>query len=150
METTPSPPESNVPHPQDPPPFTYPPATETIPEKDVRLWSTLCHLAALFGLVVPTLGSVVGPLVVWLIKRNDHPTIDAHGKEALNFQLSVLIYCWVLGIIGVATLWILVGFAFLALSFLIGLAALILAIVAAVKASNGESFRYPFSIRFFT
>jgi uncharacterized Tic20 family protein len=107
----------------------------------------LCHLAALLGLVIPSLGAIVGPLVIWLIRRNDHPAIDANGKESLNFQLSVLIYCWVLGLVGVATVWLLIGFVFIALGVLIGVA--VLAVVAAVKTSNGESFRYPFTIRFF-
>jgi uncharacterized Tic20 family protein len=82
------------------------------------------------------------------VKRNDHPIIDAHGKEALNFQISILIYSWVLGVIGALTAWILIGFLFLGLAFLIAIAGVIFAIIAAVKVSNGETFRYPFTIRF--
>lgn len=108
----------------------------------------LCHLSALAGLLVWSLGAVLGPLVVWLVKRNDHPIIDAHGKEALNFQISILIYSWVLGVIGALTAWILIGFLFLGLAFLIAIAGVIFAIIAAVKVSNGETFRYPFTIRF--
>ncbi|MBX3745347.1 MAG: DUF4870 domain-containing protein [Verrucomicrobiae bacterium] len=124
--------------------------TPALPEKEVRLWSMLCHLAALTGLLIPSFGAVVGPLVFWLVKRNDHPTIDANGKEALNFQLSALIYSWGLGLLGAATLFILVGFLFLFCAFVVSLAALILAIVASIKVSNGETFQYPFTIRFFT
>lgn len=122
----------------------------TLAEKDIRLWSMLCHLGALAGLFIPSLGAVAGPLVFWLIKRNDHPDIDRNGKESLNFQLSILIYTWALGVIGIATTFILIGFVFLFLAFCIGIAGLIFAIVAAVKVSNGESYRYPFTLRLLT
>lgn len=126
-----------------------PSVTPGLADKDVRTWSMLCHLAALLGLVVPSVGSVIGPLVVWLVKRNDHPTIDAHGKESLNFQLSILIYSWVLGVIGfIGTLFI-VGLPILLLAFLVGIAGLAFSVYAAIKASNGEAYRYPCTIRFF-
>lgn len=110
----------------------------------------LCHLAALAQLIVPipSLGAIAGPLVVWLIKRNDHPTIDQNGKESLNFQLSMLIYAWALWLIGVPTTFILVGFLFLAAGFIVWVIALVLAVVAAVKVSQGESYHYPMTIRF--
>jgi uncharacterized Tic20 family protein len=118
-------------------------------ERDVRLWGMLCHLAALCGFLVPSFGAVLGPLVIWLLRRNDHPGIDANGKESLNFQISMLIYSWVVGGVGALTLFILIGFVFLAVAFLIWLFAMIMAIVASIKVSNGESFRYPLTIRFF-
>ena len=108
----------------------------------------LCHLAALFGLLLPSLGAVVGPLVFWLLKRLDHPAIDAAGKESLNFQLSILIYSWVLGVLGAATAFILIGFLFLGAAVLVGILGLVLAVVASVKTSNGQPYRYPFTIRF--
>jgi uncharacterized Tic20 family protein len=119
-----------------------------IADKDVRTWSMLCHLAALAGLVVPSVGTVVGPLVVWLIKRNDHPTIDANGKESLNFQISMFIYVWALGLTGLATTFLLIGFGILALAFVAGIVGLVYSVIASIKVSNGESFRYPFTIRF--
>lgn len=126
-----------------------PTPSPALSDRDVRLWSMLCHLSALAGLLVPTIGSAVGPLVVWLIRRHDHPDIDAHGRESLNFQLSILIYCWALGILGILTTFILVGFVFLAAGFVVGIVGLGYAILAAVRTSNGETFKYPFSIRFF-
>lgn len=119
-----------------------------IADKDVRMWSMLCHLAALAGLVVPSVGTVVGPLVVWLIKRNDHPAIDANGKESLNFQISMFIYIWALGLTGLATTFLLIGFGILALAFVAGIVGLVYSVIASIKVSNGESFRYPFTIRF--
>ncbi len=59
---------------------------------DTRTWCVLCHASALLGLFFHFLGHLLGPLIVWLAKRGDSPEIDAHGKESLNFQLSMLIY----------------------------------------------------------
>ena len=83
----------------------------------------------------------MGPLVVWLIKKSEHPFVDDQGKEALNFQISMTIY----GIVAGLLIFVLIG-----IPLLIGLivANLVLIIIAAVKASNGESFRYPCTIRF--
>lgn len=101
-------------------------------------WAVGTHLAGLSSLVgVP---GVIGVLVVWLIKKDEYALVDEHGKEALNFQISLLIYA----IIGAVLLLVLVGFLVLGIVFLLGL---ILPIVAAVKASNGETYRYPVTIR---
>ena len=70
---------------QTPPP---PPSTSS----DVRTWCVLCHASALLGLFFHFLGHILGPLIVWLMKRGDSPEIDAYGKESLNFQISMLIY----------------------------------------------------------
>ncbi len=127
-----------------PPPQPAAPAAE----RDARLWSSVCHVSALVGLLLPSFGAVLGPLVIWLLKRHDHPMIVQHGKEALNFQLSMLLYSWALGLIGVATIIILIGFLFLGLAALLGIVALVLAVWAAIKASNGEPYHYPLTIRF--
>jgi len=124
-----------------------PPPTSIL-EKDARTWSMVCHLAALAGLIVPSVGSILGPLVVWLVKRHDHPMIDANGKESLNFQISVFIYTWGLGLIGLVTTFLVIGFGILILAFLTGLAGLVFSVIASIKVSNGESYRYPFTIRF--
>ena len=66
--------------------------------KDERMWAMLCHLSALAGFVVP-FGSIIGPLIVWLIKRDEMPVVDVHGKKALNFQITMAIayvVCFVL------------------------------------------------------
>jgi uncharacterized Tic20 family protein len=144
----PSTPPASASLPPPPPPYGYGTVNPLISERDIRLWSMLCHLAALCTFLVPLVGGAVGPLVVWLLKRNDHPTIDANGKESLNFQISMLIYYLVLGGIGALTLFILVGFLFLALGFLVWLVAIVMAIIASIKVSNGETFRYPLTIRF--
>ena len=102
--------------------------------------SMLCHLTALAGLVVP-FGNILGPLIVWLVKRDESPLVDREGKESLNFQISMTIYllCSVLLIV------VIVGIPLL---MVIGLIDLILTILAAVKTSNGETYTYPLTIRF--
>jgi uncharacterized Tic20 family protein len=118
---------------QTPPP---PPPSSS----DVRTWCVLCHASALLGLFFHFLGHLGGPLIVWLIKRADSPEIDAHGKESLNFQISMVIYD------AIALLLVIV---FIGIPILIGLWILntVLVIIAAVKASEGKFYRYPITIR---
>jgi uncharacterized Tic20 family protein len=97
-----------------------------------------CHLSALAGFVGPALGHVFGPLIVWLIKRGDSPEIDAHGKEALNFQLSMLLYNIVAGVLCL----VLIGFVLLAVLHILNV---VFVIIAAIKASEGQM--YPLTLR---
>ncbi len=108
--------------------------------KDEQNWAMACHLSALAGFLIP-FGNIAGPLIVWLIKRAEMPLVDIHGKEALNFQITVSIAVAVC----VALMFVLVGFV---LIFIVGLGALVLTIMAAVKVSNGDfEYRYPFTLR---
>jgi uncharacterized protein len=116
-------------------------STAEILDKDVRNWAMICHLAGLAGLLVP-FGNVLGPLIVWAIKKDDHPFIDDQGKEALNFQLTMTILLITSALLVV----ILVGFLLLAVLCIF---TLIMIIVAAIKANDGIKFRYPLTIRFF-
>ncbi len=108
--------------------------------KEEQNWAMCCHLAALSGFIIP-LGNVLGPLIVWLIKKDTMPLVDQHGKESLNFQITVLlafIVCLIL-------VFVLIGFL---LMFVVGLGALILTIMATVKVSNGQfDYKYPFALR---
>ena len=108
--------------------------------KDEQNWAMICHLSALAGFVIP-FGNIIGPLVVWLIKKDTMPLVDQHGKEALNFQITVLIafvICLVLTLV-------LIG---VVLMFVVGIGALVLTIMAAVKVSNGQfDYKYPFTLR---
>lgn len=99
-----------------------------------------CHLSALAGFVVPALGHIFGPLIVWLIKRADSPEIDAHGKEALNFQISMLIYNLVAGVLCL----VLIGFVLLAILHILNV---VFVIIAALKAGEGQMYRYPLTLR---
>jgi uncharacterized protein len=111
-----------------------------IDEKDEKLWATLCHLSALVGFVFPVFGNIVGPLVFWILKKDQMPLVDINGKEALNFQISMSIYA----LVAAALVWVLIGIPLL---FMIALADLILIVMASVKTSEGTPFRYPLTIR---
>jgi len=106
----------------------------------IQSWCVACHLSALAGFVVPGIGHVLGPLIVWLIKRGDSPEIDAHGKKALNFQISMLIYNLVAGVLCL----VLIGFALLAVLHILNV---VFVILAALKAGEGQMYRYPLTIR---
>jgi len=99
----------------------------------------LCHLSALSGFIIP-FGSLIGPLVVWQIKKNQYPIVDDQGKEALNFQITITLAAIVSAILIV----VLVG---IALIIAVGIASLVFTIIAAIKANNGETYRYPFCLR---
>jgi uncharacterized Tic20 family protein len=105
------------------------------------MWGMFCHLAALVGFIGVPLGSVLGPLVVWLIKREESPFVNEQGREAVNFQLSMLIYFVVAGLL----CFILIG-----IPLIIGLVIfdLVMVILAGLRANNGETYRYPLTIRF--
>lgn len=105
------------------------------------MWAMLCHLSALIAYVGVPLGHIIGPLVVWLIKKDQYPLVDDQGKEALNFQISVTIY----GILAGFLIFLFVGFLLLPAVILFDL---VMIIVAAVKANQGIAYRYPLCIRF--
>jgi uncharacterized Tic20 family protein len=100
----------------------------------------LCHATALAGFFVPWAGHILGPLIVWLAKRNDSPEINEHGKESLNFQISMLIY----NVIAAVLCLVLIGFIILPILHILNL---VLVIVASIQASEGKFYRYPITIR---
>jgi uncharacterized Tic20 family protein len=110
-------------------------------DKKARTWGMLCHLTALSLFVGIPFGNLIGPLVVWLIKKNEYPLVDEQGKESLNFQLSMTIYSIIAGLL----CFILIGFLFLAVLVVVDI---ILVIKASVRASNGQEYHYPYTIRF--
>src|SRR6201997_2518148 len=108
---------------------------------NVRTWNILCHASALLGLFFHFLGHILGPLIVWLAKRADSPEIDAHGKESLNFQISMLIYDAIAAVLCIIGIGVLLLIALWVLNT-------VLVIIASIKASDGQFYRYPFTIRF--
>ena len=102
---------------------------------DSRGWAAAAHLVPLVGL------SFIAPLIIWLIKRDEDAYVEYHAREALNFQISVLIYF----VVSFILIIILIG---LVLVFVVGLFAFIVMIVAGVKAATGTLYRYPLTIRF--
>ena len=114
--------------------------SETSTAGNVRTWCVMCHLSALAGFVIPGAGHILGPLIVWLVKRGDSAEIDAHGKEALNFQISMLIYNVVAGILCL----IVIGFVLLAVLHVLNV---VFVIIASLRASEGQMYRYPLTLR---
>lgn len=107
------------------------------PSQEVRQWAMFCHLSALLGIWIP-FGNLIGPLILWQMKRESDPFIDAQGKEALNFQITVAIVT----AICILLMLVIVGFF---LYGLVTIAALVLAIIGGVKANEGFPYRYPFT-----
>jgi uncharacterized Tic20 family protein len=140
--------QTQTPPPIEPPPPVTPatssPTPPPSPASQARTWNMLCHLSALAGFVFP-FGNILGPLLVWQIKKNEFPSVNAHGKAALNFQITLTIVVFV-GMFAAAILsFIHIGFLLFPLVMLLGLAGLILAIIAGIKANNGEDYKYPYS-----
>jgi uncharacterized Tic20 family protein len=135
--------EENV---EDPQPLEQPaPVSEPAPEldKDTKMWAMFCHLAGLAGYVVPIiLSGIIAPLIIWQIKKDDHPFLDENGKEAVNFQISIGIYAFV-------SILLIAAFCIGAILLTaVSIFDVVFMIIAAVKANNGESYRYPLCIRF--
>ncbi len=107
---------------------------------DERMWGMFCHLSALAGAVIP-FGNIIGPLIVYSVKRQEYDFVEDQGKESLNFQITMSIALVVSGILVI----VLIGFLLL---LVIGLFALVFTVVGALKANQGEFYRYPFTIRF--
>jgi len=101
---------------------------------DSRMMGMLCHLLGLFT-------CFIGPLIIWLIKKDEDPFVDNQGKEALNFQITVGIAFVVSGLLALVCVGLFLGAA-------VGVADLVFCIVAAAKANSGQAYRYPVSIRF--
>jgi len=117
-----------------------PTTTSTSSSSNIRTWCVLAHATALAGFFVPWAGHIVGPLIVWLAKRADSPEIDAHSKESLNFQISMLIYNAIAAILCL----VLIGFVILGLLHILNI---IFVIIASIQASEGKLYRYPLAIR---
>ncbi len=122
------------------PESTPKPSTEEVPSKDATTWGMLCHLIALAGFIIP-FGNVIGPLVIWLIKKDEFPFVEDQGKESLNFQISMTIYF----IVSIILMVIVIGVLLL---IALAIFEVIMIIIATVKANSGEKYRYPLSIKF--
>jgi len=108
-------------------------------DSDARMWGMLCHLSALSAYFTG-FGGILGPLIVWLVKKDAIPFVDDQGKESLNFQISMFIY----HLVGAALLLCVIGIPVLVVLSAMNI---VLIIVAAVKANSGEAYRYPLTLR---
>jgi uncharacterized Tic20 family protein len=114
-------------------------STAGTPTQDERTWGMLAHLTAFSGFLIP-LGSIIGPLVVWLIKRDQSEFVADQGKEALNFNISVVLAGIVCGVL----VWVFIGILLGVALFIFWLA---MTIIAGIKASEGIRYRHRFTLR---
>jgi uncharacterized protein len=136
--------------PPPPPPQDAPPTLPAAPGVDAteRQWALGLHLSALLGFAGPHLLNVIGPLIIWLIKKQDSAYLDAVGKRVLNFQLSYSLYGFAAITLFGLLWWLVIGFIFLPIYAIVAVAWLVFTIIGAVKESNGETYEYPFVIKF--
>lgn len=149
METPPDPnePESET---TDSSELSVPPAIDKKPDHTMPM---LCHLLALTGLLGIPFGNILGPLIIWLIKKEENPAVDEAGKESINFQVSVMIYGFALFLVGIpmaiipfVNMLLIPALVLAGIGLMVG--AIVLTVIAAIKASEGNKYTYPYTIRF--
>ena len=109
-------------------------------QNNTNTWVMLCHLTALAFLVGIPFGNIIGPLVIWLVKKDEMKPVDEAGKESLNFQISMTIYAAVAAILSLIVIGVFLLIAIVVVD-------VVLVIMAAVKTNNGEKYIYPLTIR---
>ncbi len=125
-----------------PPPI--PPGAPTTHDKSLAM---LCHLLAFAGGIAPIAGNLLGPLVMWLTQREKSAFADYHGKESLNFQITISLALALCFAFTAAFSWVLIGLLGIPLMVAIALYATVMTIIAAIKANEGVHYRYPFTLR---
>jgi uncharacterized Tic20 family protein len=116
------------------------PTPVAAPTPEERNWAVLAHLSALLGFAIWGIGIILGPLIVWLIKKDTLPFVNDQGREAMNFQITVFLA----GIVCTALIFVFIGFPLL---IALSIFDLVFMIIAAIKASEGVAYRYPISLR---
>ena len=122
---------------QQPPAVDY--AGSPAVSKDERMWGMLCHITAFAGFLIP-FGNIIGPLVIWLLKKEEMPFVNDQGKESINFQITIMIGY----IIGFVLVFVLIG-VFVLLALMV--CSIVFIILAAIKANSGVAYRYPWALR---
>lgn len=115
--------------------------TSESPDADQRRWGMICHASGLLVFATGGIGGVLGPLIVWLAKRHSGTFIDDQGRQAINFQITVLL----LVIAGAVLLVMSYGFGLIVLGFVYAWD-LVMIVVAASRAWDGQRYRYPWSL----
>ncbi|NLT15568.1 MAG: DUF4870 domain-containing protein [Clostridiales bacterium] len=118
-----------------------PPLIEAEPVRHNSTWGMLCHLTSLAAYIGIPFGHILGPLIVWLIKKDEDPFVDDQGKESLNFQISMTLYILIAALFIVVLIGILLVIALVILH-------IVLVVIASIRAYKGELYRYPLTIRF--
>ncbi len=105
-----------------------------------RNWAMLCHLSAFAGFFFP-FGGIIGPLICWLSRKDESPWVNENGKASMNFQLSILLYM----VLAIPLCFIILG---IPIVMFLGILKIVCIIIASIKASKGERFKYPLAIPF--
>lgn len=114
-------------------------------DAQARSWNMWCHMSALAGFVIP-FGNIIGPLIVWQMKKNELPSVDAHGKQALNFQLTVAIALLATAILAFILSFFCIGVLLVPVVIAIAWAGPIFAIIAGIKVNDGKDYKYPYTL----
>jgi hypothetical protein len=132
------------------PPPAGPPAQPPLPPElqtagasaDFRMWGMVAHLSTLAGIPFPTLGNVIGPLVVYLMKKDESRFVAFHAKQAIAAQVAVSLACWVLAMTAALTMHVCIGVVPGGLSGAIYIGALVYAVLGAIQIHSGKDFEY--------
>ena len=104
-------------------------------DKDDRTWGMLLHFSVFAGCILPFAG-LHAPILIWQLKKENSPVMDAHGKNVVNFLISMFLY----GLVGGLLCFVLIGIPLVVVLALVGI---VFPIIAGVKANNGEVWKYP-------
>jgi uncharacterized protein len=115
-------------------------APATPPTESERTWGMLAHLAAFVGLVLPLVGNVLGPLLVWVAKKDESAWVGEQAREALNFNITVMLAGIACALLALIFIGFLIGTALF-------IAWLVMTLIAAIRASEGVQYHYPISLR---
>lgn len=109
--------------------------------RDEKIWAMFCHLSSFIIFLIPFFGNIIGPLIIWMIKKEEFPLVNDQGKESINFQISMTIYFFAS---------ILLSFIAIGIPIMIAILFFdpIMTIIAAIRACEGARYRYPFTVRF--
>ncbi len=122
-----------------------PPPPSGAPSAEEKQWALFGHLSSLTGLVIP-FGNVLGPLIIWLIKKDTLPFVEDQAKEALNFNITLALLGVVLVVLTLVTFGI-GSILTIPIGVIVGIAWLVMTILAAMKCNEGTAYRYPFTLR---
>lgn len=111
------------------------------------MWNMLCHLSALAGLLGIPFANVLAPLIIWQIKKNEIPSVEIHGKAAVNFQLTIVIATLVSIAAAAALSFVCIGVILFSVPGVIFVCGMVFAIIAGLKANEGQEYNYPYSLK---
>jgi uncharacterized Tic20 family protein len=129
-------------------PEVSPPQVPSQYSSEERMWAMFGHLSGLCGLMFPLVGNIVGPLVIWQVKKDSMPFAAAEAKEALNFNISWAIWTLLLGIVTFILLFVFIGLLLIPVAAVVSVLWIVFTVIGALRANEGKPYRYPLTLRF--